>query len=63
MSVNDLSISDLEAKIKQVVDDLEVLRSNGESSRKLEILSQYKEFLEDDLKALKNEQRSGTSTR
>jgi hypothetical protein len=63
MSINDLSISDLEAKIKQVIDDLELLRSNGESSRKLEILAQYKEFLEDDLKALKNEQRSGTSPR
>lgn len=63
MSVNDLSISDLEAKIKQVTSDLELLRSTGESSRKMEVLSQYKEFLEDDLKALKNEQRSGTSPR
>jgi hypothetical protein len=63
MSINDLSITDLEAKIKQVVTDLEILRSSGESSRKLEILAQYKEFLEDDLKALKNEQRSGTSPR
>jgi len=63
MSLNDLSISDLEAKIKQVIADLELLRSTGESSRKMEVLSQYKEFLEDDLKALKNEQRSGTSPR
>jgi hypothetical protein len=63
MSLNDLSISDLEAKIKQVANDLELLRSTGESSRKMEILAQYKEFLEDDLKALKNEQQSGTSPR
>jgi hypothetical protein len=63
MSLNDLSISDLEAKIKQVANDLELLRSTGESSRKMEILAQYKEFLEDDLKALKNEQQSGTRPR
>ena len=63
MSINDLSIAEAEAKIAQVIKDLELLRSNGESSRKLEILAQYKEFLEDDLKALKNEQRSGTSPR
>jgi outer membrane murein-binding lipoprotein Lpp len=63
MSLNDLSISDLEAKIKQVANDLELLRSTGESSRKMEILAQYKEFLEDDLKALKNEQQSGKSPR
>ena len=63
MSVNELSITDLEAKIRQVTNDLELLRASGEGSRKLEVLAQYKEFLEDDLKALKNEQRSGTSPR
>lgn len=63
MSLNDLSITELEAKIKQVTTDLELLRSTGESSRKLEILSEYKQFLEDDLKDLKNEQRLRTGPR
>ena len=55
-----LTISDLQEKIEKVKVDLEELRLTGESSRKLEILSEYKEYLEDELKFLKNESRKNT---
>jgi len=55
-----LTILDLQEKIEKVKVDLESLRTTGESSRKLEILSEYKEYLEDELKFLKNESRKNT---
>jgi hypothetical protein len=56
--MNELSIADIASKIQQVTLDLDLLRSSGEAGRKLEILSEYKSYLEDELKMLKNEQRS-----
>lgn len=60
---NDLSIEDLKLKIKKVQEDIELLRLTGESSRKLEVLNEYKKYLEDELEFLKNENRSRTGTR
>ena len=56
--MNDLTIDELAIKIEQVKKDLESLRATGESSRKLEILNEYKSYLEEELTFLKNEKRS-----
>ena len=55
--MNDLTIDELKTKIEQVKKDLESLRATGESSRKLEILNEYKSYLEEELEFLKREQR------
>ena len=55
--MSELTIEELQDKIAKVVIDIEALRNTGESSKKLEILSEYKEYLEDELKFLKNESR------
>jgi hypothetical protein len=55
--MSDLSISELKEKIERVKQDLESLRLTGDASRKLEILSEYKTYLEDELKVLQKEQR------
>jgi hypothetical protein len=56
--MTDLSITDLEEKVAKVAKDIELLRSTGDASRKLEILNEYKSYLEDELRFLKNEKRS-----
>jgi|LauGreDrversion4_2_1035121.scaffolds.fasta_scaffold943487_3 hypothetical protein len=56
--MNDLTIEELKEKIERVRKDLESLRATGESSRKLEILNEYKSYLEEELAFLKREQRS-----
>jgi hypothetical protein len=58
--MNELSIADLTEKVNRVTLDLESLRTSGEAGRKLEILSEYKSYLEDELRMLKNEQRSNS---
>jgi hypothetical protein len=58
--MNDLTITELKEKIERVKQDLESLRLTGDASRKLEILSEYKAYLEDDLKILQKEQRDAT---
>jgi hypothetical protein len=55
--MNDLTITELKEKIERVKQDLESLRLTGDASRKLEILSEYKTYLEDELKVLQKEQR------
>lgn len=55
--MDDLTIKDLQEKIDKVIKDIEGLRSTGDSSRKLEVLSEYKSYLEDELRFLKNEKR------
>lgn len=47
----------LKEKIAKVVQDIEELRLTGDSSRKIEVLSEYKSYLEDELKVLKDEER------
>jgi hypothetical protein len=56
--MNDLTIDELKEKIERVKQDLESLRMTGDASRKLEILSEYKSYLEDELKFLLKEQQS-----
>ena len=55
--MSDVSLADLKFKIKTVKEDIESLRLTGESSRKLEVLSEYLLYLEDELKMEENEHR------
>lgn len=55
--MNDLSIAELKQKIERVKHDIESLRMTGDASRKLEILNEYKTYLEDELKMLQQEKR------
>lgn len=56
--MSDLTITELKEKIKKVGNDIESLRLTGEASRKLEVLSEYKSYLEDELRFLENEKRN-----
>lgn len=56
--MNDLTIEELQEKIERVQRDLNSLRLTGNASRKLEVLGEYKTYLEDDLKALIKQQKN-----
>ena len=56
--MSDLTLQALQDKIKKVKEDINSLRLTGDSSRKLEVLTEYKEYLEDELEMIKHEQRS-----
>lgn len=56
-----LDIPALEDKIKKVEIDIDNLNSLGKGGRQLEVLAQYKEYLEDELRILKNDQNSRPS--
>jgi hypothetical protein len=58
--MSDLTTDELKQKIQNVKNDIETLRLTGESSRKLEVLTEYRSYLEDELKFLENENRSRT---
>ena len=47
--MSDLTSAELEEKIERVKKDLEILASTGDASRKTDVLSQYKELLEEEL--------------
>ena len=50
--MSELSITELKTKLEQVKKDLA-----NETGRKFEVLSEYKEYLEDEIEYLQNEQR------
>jgi len=56
--MNDLAIKELEEKVKSVQNDINNLALSGNAGRKLEVLSEYKSYLEDEIKFLKNEQKA-----
>ena len=56
--MNQLSIREYEEKIKQVIEDINTLRLAGDSGRKLDVLCEYKEYLEEELLILKNQNKS-----
>ena len=56
--MSDLTIDELKAKVKKVEVDIESLRMSGNASRKLEILSEYKEYLQDEIRFLENEKKA-----
>lgn len=45
-------------KIEQVKNDVEAFRQSGNVDKKLETLGYYQEYLEDELKTLKNKLRA-----
>lgn len=49
-----ITSKDLEEKIKQVEKDIDVIKAQGEIGRKLEVLYEYKEYLEDELRLSRN---------
>jgi hypothetical protein len=57
MSEDQLTIKDMEEKIVRVKEDLLTLQSDGTSSRKFEVLSEYLEYLQDELSFMKREAR------
>lgn len=56
-----LTIEALKEKIARVDVDIEELRRTGDASRKTEVLSEYKKYLEDELKFLKDEEKKQKS--
>lgn len=56
--MNDLTISELKDKLAMVERDLEKLRMTGESGRKLEVLTEYKDYIKDEIKFLEDEQKA-----
>ena len=56
--MSDLTVAELQEKLKVIDQDLDTLRSTGDSSRKLEVLTEYRAYIEDEIKFLKNENRS-----
>jgi hypothetical protein len=61
--MSDLTIQELKDKIAMVDKDLLSLRSDPGNERKLSVLSEYRDYLTDELKMLENENRPRTSTR
>lgn len=49
-----LTIKELQDKIENVKKDIEQLSRAGESGRKLEVLIEYKKYLEDELHFIKH---------
>ena len=58
--MSELTIIELQEKIKSVEDDINHLVSTGYTGRKLEILNQYKDYLEEELSFLKKDTSSKT---
>lgn len=55
--MEDLEEQILLTRIAKVDEDIELLRSEGENTRKIEVLNEYKRYLEDELQFLKNENK------
>jgi hypothetical protein len=51
------TIQALKEKIANVITDMAELQRTGDASRKFEVLSEYKAYLEDELAMLKRESR------
>ena len=56
--MSELTIEEMKQKIERVKEDIESLRASGDASRRLEILTEYKSYLEDELEMIKREQRT-----
>jgi len=54
--MNELTPEQLAEKIKKVQQDVKELQSQAVAGRKLEVLSEYQQYLEDELRILSNQQ-------
>ena len=52
-----LTVTELREKIEKVKIDIEELGRTGDASRRTEVLTEYKSYLEDELAMLKREQQ------
>ena len=50
----DLTADELKAKIEQVKSDIKRFQQDGNSIRKMDILKEYQDYLEDELRNLEN---------
>jgi hypothetical protein len=55
--INDLTLTELKEKISKIEEDLASLQRDGDSGRKFEVLTEYLEYMRDELKFLQKEQR------
>lgn len=53
--MSQLTIDELQKKIKMVEEDIDLLRRTGQGGRKLEVLCEYKEYLEEELQFIKSD--------
>ncbi len=60
--MNNLTPKDLEEKIKRVQQDIKELHNQAVAGRKLEVLSEYQQYLEDELKLLLSQQHDRKKT-
>jgi hypothetical protein len=63
--MTDVTIQDMEEKVKRVEEDIRKLQIEGgeNSGRKLEVLSEYKAYLQDEIRVMKDEERSNKRPR
>ncbi len=55
--MRELTVEEIEQKISQVDKDLDELRRQGTASRKIEVLTEYREFLQEDLRDARNKRK------
>jgi hypothetical protein len=55
--MNALSVKELREKLVMIDSDLAKLRSEAGSDRKLQVLSEYREYIYDEIKMLENESK------
>lgn len=56
--MSDLTIEEMKEKINRVNQDIDTIQSQGAAGRKLEVLTEYKAYLEDEMAFMQREQRS-----
>lgn len=54
--MSSLTITELKDKLAMIERDLEDLRKQGESGRKLEVLSEYRDYIKDEIRMLEIEE-------
>jgi hypothetical protein len=52
-----VTIEDMKSKIQRVKDDIAELQKEGDSTRRFEVLNEYLEYLQDELRMMQQEQR------
>lgn len=55
--MSELTIADLKEKLTMIDKDLAKLRSEPGNDRKLQVLTEYREYIQDEIKMLENESK------
>ena len=56
--MSELTVDEMKSKVEKVKKDIAELMAAGQTGRKLEVLIEYKEYLEDELDLMQQELRS-----